>query len=140
MNPGWVWRRQTCPAPSRQGPQRPQAHTKVTVTRKRTWTDGRTKSEDYYATYAMSRINVLDFMIIGGARLDKPRFMWWNFVSTRMDRIEQAKIDWAEHVAAFHAARLHCHVFILPAPPVTACAGLKPSSPPVGSKRASARR
>lgn len=36
------------------------------------------------------------FMIIGGARLEKPRFMWWNFVSSRVDRIEQAKIDWAE--------------------------------------------
>lgn len=33
-------------------------------------------------------------MIIGGARLEKPRFMWWNFVSTSKDRIEQAKEDW----------------------------------------------
>lgn len=33
-------------------------------------------------------------MIIGGARLEKPRFMWWNFVSTSKERIEQAKEDW----------------------------------------------
>jgi redox-sensitive bicupin YhaK (pirin superfamily) len=36
------------------------------------------------------------FMIIGGARLEKPRFMWWNFVSSSRDRIEQAKKDWRE--------------------------------------------
>lgn len=35
-------------------------------------------------------------MIIGGARLDKPRFMWWNFVATSQERIEQAKKDWRE--------------------------------------------
>ena len=35
-------------------------------------------------------------MIIGGARLDRPRVMWWNFVSTSAERIEQAKKDWAE--------------------------------------------
>src|SRR3954451_20666552 len=33
VNPGWVWCRHTCPAPSRHGPQRPQAQTKGTVTR-----------------------------------------------------------------------------------------------------------
>lgn len=35
-------------------------------------------------------------MIIGGARLEKPRHMWWNFVSTSRERIEQAKTDWHE--------------------------------------------
>jgi redox-sensitive bicupin YhaK (pirin superfamily) len=35
-------------------------------------------------------------MIVGGARLEKPRFMWWNFVSTSQERIEQAKKDWRE--------------------------------------------
>jgi len=38
-------------------------------------------------------------MIIGGARLEKPRLMWWNFVSTSQERIEQAKRDW--HNRAF---------------------------------------
>jgi redox-sensitive bicupin YhaK (pirin superfamily) len=34
-------------------------------------------------------------MLLGGARIAPPH-MWWNFVSTRLDRIEQAKRDWAE--------------------------------------------
>ena len=34
------------------------------------------------------------FMIIGGTRLEKPRFMWWNFVSTSQELIEKAKEDW----------------------------------------------
>jgi redox-sensitive bicupin YhaK (pirin superfamily) len=33
-------------------------------------------------------------MLLGGARLDGPRNMWWNFVSSSKDRIEQAKADW----------------------------------------------
>jgi redox-sensitive bicupin YhaK (pirin superfamily) len=34
------------------------------------------------------------FMILGGEPMDGPRFIWWNFVSSRKDRIEQAKADW----------------------------------------------
>lgn len=34
-------------------------------------------------------------MLLGGAALDGPRFMWWNFVSTSEARIAQAKRDWA---------------------------------------------
>lgn len=33
-------------------------------------------------------------MLIGGAPLDGPRHIWWNFVSSSKDRIEQAKADW----------------------------------------------
>jgi hypothetical protein len=33
-------------------------------------------------------------LLLGGERLDGPRFMWWNFVSSSKDRIEQAKADW----------------------------------------------
>jgi redox-sensitive bicupin YhaK (pirin superfamily) len=33
--------------------------------------------------------------LIGGSPLGK-RHMWWNFVSSRKDRIETAKQDWAE--------------------------------------------
>jgi redox-sensitive bicupin YhaK (pirin superfamily) len=36
------------------------------------------------------------FMILGGDRLEKPRFMWWNFVSTRHELIEQAREDWRD--------------------------------------------
>ncbi|MFL9828911.1 pirin-like C-terminal cupin domain-containing protein, partial [Rhodoplanes sp. SY1] len=32
--------------------------------------------------------------ILGGAPMDGPRFIWWNFVSSRKDRIETAKADW----------------------------------------------
>ena len=33
-------------------------------------------------------------MLLGGERLDGPRNMWWNFVSSSKERIEQAKADW----------------------------------------------
>lgn len=35
-------------------------------------------------------------MLIGGAPLDGERHIWWNFVSSSRDRIEQAKRDWKE--------------------------------------------
>ncbi len=35
-------------------------------------------------------------MLLGGEPLDAPRHMWWNFVSSSKDRIEQAKLDWLE--------------------------------------------
>jgi redox-sensitive bicupin YhaK (pirin superfamily) len=34
-------------------------------------------------------------VVFGGATLDGPRHIWWNFVSSRKERIEQAKADWA---------------------------------------------
>jgi redox-sensitive bicupin YhaK (pirin superfamily) len=33
-------------------------------------------------------------ILVGGAALDGPRHIWWNFVSSRKERIEQAKADW----------------------------------------------
>ena len=39
-------------------------------------------------------------VICGGAPMDGPRHIWWNFVSSRKERIEQAKADWkAGHFA-----------------------------------------
>jgi redox-sensitive bicupin YhaK (pirin superfamily) len=35
-------------------------------------------------------------MLFGGAPLDGPRFVWWNFVSSSRERIERAKADWRE--------------------------------------------
>jgi redox-sensitive bicupin YhaK (pirin superfamily) len=32
--------------------------------------------------------------LLGGAPMDGPRHIWWNFVSSSKDRIEQAKADW----------------------------------------------
>jgi redox-sensitive bicupin YhaK (pirin superfamily) len=33
-------------------------------------------------------------MVLGGAPLEGPRHIWWNFVATSRERIEQAKEDW----------------------------------------------
>jgi hypothetical protein len=33
-------------------------------------------------------------MLLGGEPADAPRHIWWNFVSSSKDRIEQAKADW----------------------------------------------
>ena len=35
-------------------------------------------------------------VILGGAALDAPRHLWWNFVSSSRERIEQARRDWTE--------------------------------------------
>ncbi len=36
----------------------------------------------------------LKAMLLGGEPLDGPRHLWWNFVSSSKERIEQAKQDW----------------------------------------------
>jgi redox-sensitive bicupin YhaK (pirin superfamily) len=33
-------------------------------------------------------------MILGGETLNGPRYIWWNFVASSEERIEQAKADW----------------------------------------------
>ena len=33
-------------------------------------------------------------MLLGGATMNEGRYIWWNFVSSSRDRIEQAKEDW----------------------------------------------
>jgi redox-sensitive bicupin YhaK (pirin superfamily) len=35
-------------------------------------------------------------VLLGGAAMDGPRHVFWNFVSSRPERIEQAAADWAE--------------------------------------------
>jgi hypothetical protein len=32
--------------------------------------------------------------LLGGAVMDGPRYIFWNFVSSSRERIEQAKADW----------------------------------------------
>jgi redox-sensitive bicupin YhaK (pirin superfamily) len=34
-------------------------------------------------------------LLLGGEPLDGPRHVWWNFVSSSSERIEQAAADWA---------------------------------------------
>ncbi|MDB5932059.1 MAG: Pirin domain protein [Polaromonas sp.] len=46
---------------------------------------------------AVARISAAEnarFMVIGGDALDAHRFIWWNFVSSRKERIVQAGEDW----------------------------------------------
>ena len=33
-------------------------------------------------------------VIVGGAPMDGPRYIWWNFVSSRKERIDAAKAEW----------------------------------------------
>jgi redox-sensitive bicupin YhaK (pirin superfamily) len=35
-------------------------------------------------------------MVLGGAAMDGPRHIWWNFVSSSKERIQQAKQDWLD--------------------------------------------
>ncbi|MEL6478904.1 MAG: pirin family protein [Pseudomonadota bacterium] len=35
------------------------------------------------------------FMLFGGEPMEGPRYIWWNFVSSRPERIEQAKEEWS---------------------------------------------
>lgn len=46
------------------------------------------------ATAAVVASGPVRLMVIGGDALDGHRFMWWNFVSSRKERIVQASRDW----------------------------------------------
>jgi redox-sensitive bicupin YhaK (pirin superfamily) len=54
------------------------------------------------------------FLILGGEPMDGPRFIWWNFVSSRRDRIEQAKADW--RLARFNSVPGDSEFIPLPQP------------------------
>ena len=67
---------------------------------------GRGKVRDIYAVgddrvllLTTDRISVkavkpVRMMFLGGDALEGPRHIWWNFVSSSKERIEQAKQDW----------------------------------------------
>ena len=40
------------------------------------------------------RLSRRRMMFLGGDALEGPRHIWWNFVSSSSERIEQAKQDW----------------------------------------------
>ncbi len=42
----------------------------------------------------ISAISDANIIVLGGAALEEPRYLWWNFVASSKDRIEQAKLDW----------------------------------------------
>jgi redox-sensitive bicupin YhaK (pirin superfamily) len=46
---------------------------------------------DAVSVKAISRARLL---LLGGETMDGPRHIWWNFVSSSRERIEQAKADW----------------------------------------------
>ncbi|MFO1074239.1 MAG: pirin-like C-terminal cupin domain-containing protein [Geminicoccaceae bacterium] len=41
-----------------------------------------------------SAVTPARLMLLGGAALEGPRYIWWNFVSSRKERIEDAKEAW----------------------------------------------
>jgi len=46
---------------------------------------------DRIAVRAASDAHII---VVGGAAMDGPRHIWWNFVSSRKERIEMAKAEW----------------------------------------------
>ena len=46
------------------------------------------------STMRVSAAEAARLVVVGGEPLDAPRHMWWNFVSSRKERIEQAARDW----------------------------------------------
>jgi redox-sensitive bicupin YhaK (pirin superfamily) len=46
--------------------------------------------------HKLRALTPLKGMLLGGEPLDAPRHMWWNFVASSKERIEQAKQDWVE--------------------------------------------
>ena len=48
----------------------------------------------------ISSVDGARFVVIGGAPLDGPRFMFWNFVSSSKERIAQASSDWEQQRCA----------------------------------------
>jgi redox-sensitive bicupin YhaK (pirin superfamily) len=43
---------------------------------------------------AIRAVSDAHIVVVGGAAMDGPRHIWWNFVSSRKERIEAAKADW----------------------------------------------
>jgi len=48
------------------------------------------------ATVAVRALGQARLMLLGGERFATPRYIWWNFVASSRERIEQAKRDWRE--------------------------------------------
>ncbi len=46
------------------------------------------------ASHAVKAIDDCHFMVFGGAAMDGPRLIWWNFVASTPEQLEEAKRDW----------------------------------------------
>jgi redox-sensitive bicupin YhaK (pirin superfamily) len=44
----------------------------------------------------LSAVGPVRLLLLGGEPMDGPRQLWWNFVSSSKERIEQAKADWKQ--------------------------------------------
>ena len=44
----------------------------------------------------LSACSASRLLLLGGETMDGPRHLWWNFVSSSRERIEQAKADWKD--------------------------------------------
>ena len=60
-----------------------------------TYTTGNMVVVEPGATISVEAIDASRTMLLGGEPLDGRRHIWWNFVSSSKERIEQAKDDWA---------------------------------------------
>ena len=66
--------------------------------------DARSAALDRHALYILAPGKAMTLraasdarvMLLGGAPLDGHRHVWWNFVSSSRERIEQAKQDWRD--------------------------------------------
>ncbi|MDB5752277.1 MAG: hypothetical protein JWP65_2698 [Ramlibacter sp.] len=56
--------------------------------------DGTMAVLDGTTPVAVTTTTGVRFVLVGGPPLDAPRHMWWNFVSSRSDRLVQAAADW----------------------------------------------
>jgi redox-sensitive bicupin YhaK (pirin superfamily) len=45
--------------------------------------------------HAVRAVGPARVMLFGGEPMEGPRWIWWNFVSSRLERIEQAREEWA---------------------------------------------
>ena len=45
-------------------------------------------------TISVKATDAVRMLLLGGEPMDGPRYLWWNFVSSSQERIEQAKADW----------------------------------------------
>ena len=41
-------------------------------------------------------LDSVKMMLLGGAAMDGPRYIYWNFVSSSKDRLEEAKQAWRD--------------------------------------------
>lgn len=55
-----------------------------------------------------------EVVVLGGAALDGPRHLWWNFVASREQRIREAAEDWAQQ----RFARIDGETEVIPLPPL----------------------